>query len=180
MTLLTICVAGAESTGKSWLASRLAAHFGTVAVVEYARAYCALHGNNLSPDQLTLVASVQEDSIRGAAREAQHRAAPVLVADTDALVTAAWAVDAHGAAGAWFDRPLFPFDLTLVTENDLPWIDDGVRIQRDPAERDRFRATLIDLLMQRERRWASVGGAGEARFDHALQIVVRAMADRTG
>lgn len=171
MTLFTLCVAGAESTGKSWLAGRLAGHFGTVAVTEYARAYCALHGNNLSREQLSHVAQVQEESIRGAAREAEHRGARLLVADTDAVVTSAWAIVAHGAAGPWFDRPFFAFDLTLVTRNDLPWVDDGVRIQRDHRQRDHFRAVLIAELERRGRPWAEVHGAGEARFACALAAV---------
>ena len=35
-----ICLHGPESTGKSTLATRLAAHFGCEVVPEYGRAYC--------------------------------------------------------------------------------------------------------------------------------------------
>ena len=45
MSIVTICVAGAESTGKSWLAARIAAHYGLVAISEYARATPFALGN---------------------------------------------------------------------------------------------------------------------------------------
>lgn len=172
MSLYSICVAGAESTGKSWLAHRIAAHFGIMPVVEYARGYCATHGNNLSMEQLVHVGQVQDSNIRGSVADAWARGGqPWVVADTDAVVTAAWALTGHGAADPWFDTDLFACDLTLVTENDLPWRDDGVRIQRDDRARDRFRATLIGEMDRRKRRWLPVGGLGEARLDNALALI---------
>lgn len=172
MTPFSICVAGAESTGKSWLAGRIAAHFGVAAIPEYARGYCAEHGNALSLDQLIHIAEVQDRTIRSSVRDAiAHGAPAIIVADTDAVVTAAWVREIHGGRHPWFARELFAFDLTLVTDNDLPWVDDGVRIQRDNTQRDAFRATLITELEQRGRRWVSVGGIGDARLAHALAAI---------
>lgn len=169
MSLWTVCVAGAESTGKSWLAHRLAAHHGIMPVPEYARRYCAQHGNNLSMAQLVHVGQVQDSNIRGSVADAWRRGGEMLViADTDAVVTAAWALTGHGHLDPWFAGDLFGCDLTLVTDNDLPWRDDGVRIQRDDGARDRFRQTLIAELDRRGRRWVGVGGRGEARFTNAL------------
>lgn len=171
MSLLSICVAGAESTGKSWLAHRLAGHFGVTPVKEYARAYCARHGNNLDMAQLVHVAQMQDAAIRNAVSGAGQRGEMMVIADTDAVVTAAWALVGHGRLDLWFAGDLIACDLTLVTENDLAWRDDGVRIQRDNAARDSFRATLIKELDRRNRRWVSVGGQGEARFANALRLI---------
>lgn len=164
----TICVAGAESTGKSWLAGRLASHFGTTEVPEYARAYCAQYGNALSMAQLVHIGAEQDRQIRArvASAAAQHRA--LVIADTDALVTGVWARFGLGAADPWFDGDMLRADLYLVTDNDLPWMDDGVRIQADLAERDRFRALLIAEVERRGARWLPVGGTGPARLDAAL------------
>lgn len=169
----TICVAGAESTGKSWLVHKLAAHYAVAPITEYARAYCAEHGNNLTMAQLVHVGQVQDGLIRSAAEAARLMAGgpSIIIADTDAVVTAAWALAGHGRIDPWFESDMFAFDLTLVTENDLPWRDDGVRIQRDDGARERFRATLINELERRHRPWLSVGGLGEARFDNALRLV---------
>jgi nicotinamide riboside kinase len=173
MSIYTICVAGAESTGKSWIAHRLAAHYGVVPVTEYARGYCAQHGNNLTMEQLVHIAGVQDSNIRGSVADVWRGEGrqPIVIADTSAIVTAAWAIAGFGHADPWFDRCLFGCDLTLVTENDLPWRDDGVRIQREPGERDRFRAILCRELDRRQCPWVSVGGLGEARFTNALAVV---------
>lgn len=173
MSVHTICIAGAESTGKSWLAHRLAAHHGIVPITEYARDYCAKHGNNLSMAQLVHVGQIQDSNIRGSVADVWRGDGrqPIIIADTDAVVTAAWALTGHGRLDSWFEQPLFEFDLTLVTENDLPWRDDGVRIQRDDGARDRFRAILINELDRRKRPWVSVGGLAEARFDNALRLL---------
>lgn len=166
MTSRLICIAGAESTGKSWLAARLAQHYGAALVNEYARAYCALHGNNLNAQQLHHVGEVQDMYVRGALREARHHGARFVIADTDALVTSVWA-DMAGLRDGWFDN-VMGADLYLITDNDLPWIDDGVRIQRDATARDNFRARLIGEVAARGLHWLPVGGQGDARFAHAL------------
>lgn len=166
MTTRLICIAGAESTGKSWLAARLAQHYGAALVNEYARAYCAQHGNNLNASQLRHVGEVQDMYVLGALREARHHGARFVIADTDALVTAVWA-DMAGLRDPWFDN-IIGADLYLITDNDLPWIDDGVRIQRAAAARDNFRERLIGELGGRGLKWLPVGGQGDARLAHAM------------
>jgi nicotinamide riboside kinase len=47
-----ICLHGPESTGKSTLATRLAAHFGCEVVPEYGRAYCEAHGTDIGMAEL--------------------------------------------------------------------------------------------------------------------------------
>lgn len=171
MIVRTLCVAGAESTGKSWLAGRVARHFGVTAVAEYARSYCAQHGNDLSMDQLSHIGAVQDAHLRAAVHQsaaADGADAPLVVADTDAIVTAVWAGLGDEPLDPWFADAPFACDLYLVTENDLPWVDDGVRIQGDPLARDRFRAALIAELDRRGLAWVSVGGLGEARLTNAL------------
>ncbi|MCC7395097.1 MAG: ATP-binding protein [Sphingomonadaceae bacterium] len=172
MTTRLICIAGAESTGKSWLAARLAQHYGAALVNEYARAYCAEQGNNLSAQQLRHVGEVQDMYVRGALREARHHGARFVVADTDALVTATWA-DMAGFADPWFET-VTGADLYLITDNDLPWIDDGVRIQRDASARDNFRERLIAQVTARGHNWLPVGGHGDARLAHALLQIASA------
>jgi NadR type nicotinamide-nucleotide adenylyltransferase len=166
-----ICIAGAESTGKSWLAHRLAAHFGIGHVTEYARAFCAEHGNALTLDQLTHVGKQQDAMIRAALTDAAATGLALVIADTDALVTGVWARVSHRAVPDWFTGDLAQADLTLVTENDLPWRDDGLRIQNDDAVRDYFHAALINTLDKAGRRWASVGGTGDVRLTNALAAI---------
>lgn len=167
-----ICIAGAESTGKSWLAHRLAAHFGIGHVTEYARGFCAEHGNALSPEQLAHIGLSQDAMIRAAISAAVRTGQRLVITDTDALVTSVWTSMLHPDATAdWCAADLLRPDLTLVTAVDLPWRDDGVRIQREDADRRAFTAALIDALDRRGHRWAMVDGVGEARFARALGLV---------
>ena len=45
-----ICLHGAESTGKSTLAPRLAFRLGALVVTEYGRTYCEANGTDLDTD----------------------------------------------------------------------------------------------------------------------------------
>ena len=83
----TIVLHGVESTGKSVLAERLARHFGTVWVPEYGRSYAETHGVDMDEADLLLIGRTQAEMIEAAKSRADH----VLFADTDALMTAAWA-----------------------------------------------------------------------------------------
>ena len=139
-----IIIAGAESTGKSALAAALADRLAVPWVDEYARDYCARHGNDLSAEQLLHIAQQQDRLIRNALAMA-----PMVIADTDAVVTAVWAALSGGTVDAWYAHGPAAANLYLVLANDLPWEDDGVRIQRDPAARDDFRNAMINELDRR-------------------------------
>ncbi len=171
MSIFNVCVAGAESTGKSWLAAKIAAHFGVVPVTEYARAYCAKHGNDLSMEQLVHVGQVQDSNIRGMLSQSFNAGAALVVADTDAIVTSVWARFSGEPLDPWFGGDLFESDLYLVMENDLPWEDDGVRIQTDQRQRDRFRTALTKELDRRKLRWVGIAGVGEKRFERGLAAI---------
>ena len=83
---LTVCLHGIESVGKSTLAQRLADHYRTILVPEYGRSHCEAHGTDCREDDLMLIGETQQAMIE-AARPWANR---LLVADTDALMTAAW------------------------------------------------------------------------------------------
>ena len=85
--MLTVCLHGAESTGKSVLAAKLQAELGWPWVPEYGREYCEAHGTDLTMADLLAIAEGQEEANR-AARAAMPE---VLLFDTDQLMTAAWA-----------------------------------------------------------------------------------------
>ena len=163
-----VCVAGAESTGKSWLVDRLAAHFGCPAVSEYARDYCAAHGNALTLAQLAHVAATQDGWIRRACAAAPGK---VILADTDALVTGVWAETTLGAAPDAFVADSLRPDLYLVTANDLPWQDDGVRRQSIAADRDRFLDRLCAAIDRRGVARSMISDHGDARLMAAIAAV---------
>src|SRR5262249_35302247 len=71
---------GPESTGKSTLARRLAAHFRTVHVPEFARSWLETAGGRVTPEDMPIIARGQLAAEDALAREANR----VLFCDTDA------------------------------------------------------------------------------------------------
>jgi NadR type nicotinamide-nucleotide adenylyltransferase len=158
--MTSICLHGPESTGKSTLATRLAAHFGCEVAPEYGRAYCEDHGTDISMAELLHIAQTQDAMNRAAAA----RGTGYTIFDTDPLITAVWAEMMFGARDRWFDA----FDLYLLLDIDLPFVDDGLRVYAGADERKRFFDLCKAELDARGVRYAVVRGE---RFEAALAAI---------
>ena len=167
MTLATICLHGPESTGKSTLAPRLAAHFGSASVAEYGRAYTERFGIGWTMEDLVAIAKGHEAETRAAVATGRL---PVIL-DTDPLMTCVWAEMLYGRRDPWFDVWTGTADLYLLFDIDLPWIADGTRMFGTPAERQKFFDLSRAILERRGVRWAMVRGEGEQRFRNALAAI---------
>lgn len=167
MTLRTICLHGPESTGKSTIAARLAAHFGSAAVAEYGRTWTERFGTGWTMDDLVAIAQGHDAETRAAVASGQL---PVIL-DTDPLMTCAWAEMLYGQHDPWFDAWTGTADLYLLLDIDLPWIADDIRVFGAAAERQRFFDVSRWILERRGVRWAMVGGQGERRFSNALAAI---------
>ncbi len=162
----TVCLHGAESTGKSTLAAALAAKTGALIVGEYGRSHCEVHKEPLTLDDLLLIGRAQQAMI-AAARE---WAGPLLIADTDALMTAAWCEMLLGQRPPeLMAQP--KADLYLLFEPDLPWDNDGTRFFSDPADRHRFAMIVEQVLVDAGVPFARISGQGEARLQAARAAI---------
>lgn len=135
--MIRICLHGAESTGKSTLAARL----GHPVVPEFGRAYCEERGTDLTMADLLAIAEGQDAAMRAAARSQP----PVLILDTDPLMTAAWAQMLFGevpAALLAYEKA----DYYLLFAPDVPWVDDGTRFFGTDVERAQFAKIAQDML----------------------------------
>jgi NadR type nicotinamide-nucleotide adenylyltransferase len=163
----TICLHGPESTGKSTLAPKLAAHYDTVLVPEYGRTYCEQHGLDLTMADLVAIAEGHQALTRAALRQCNRR----LIVDTDPLMTAVWADMLFGRRDPWFDSFTDTADFYLLLDIDMPWIDDGTRFFGDPAQRRRFFDLSRAELDRRALPYAIVGGPAEERFARAVAAI---------
>lgn len=167
----TICLHGAESTGKTTLARLLAAETGAITVGEYGRSHCEAHTGPLSLDDLILIGRAQQAMIAAASAWA----GPLLLADTDALMTAAWTEMLLGERPAeLMDAP--KASLYLLLEPDLPWVDDGTRFFADPADRHRFATIVEQVLVDAAVPFVRIAGQGNKRLA-AARAAIGAMND---
>lgn len=162
----TVCLHGAESTGKSTLAAQLAGDLGTHWVPEYGRSHCEAHRGPLSRADLLLIGRAQQAMAQAAGRWA----GPLLLLDTDALMTAAWCEMLLGERPAEL-MEMDKADLYLLLEPDLPWVDDGTRFFADPADRVRFAKLVEGVLLDAGVRFERIGGKGGERLAAARAAI---------
>ncbi len=162
-----VCVFGPESTGKTTLARRLAERFETVAVPEYARAHLESQGGALDAADMPLIVRGQTAAEDALARQARR----VLICDTDPLTTALWSQALFGrcapevTAAARARR----YDLTLLLDVDVPWVDDPVRYL--PEDRHGFYAQCEAALRTHGRPHVKLSGTWDARWREAVEAV---------
>jgi nicotinamide riboside kinase len=171
-----VTLLGAESTGKTTLAHRLAARLrdeghDVAMVEEYLREFCTLHGRTPLVEEQQAIAREQTRRIADAAE--RHA---VVVADTHALMVAVYSELVFGDTGLYDDALAdLPRDgLVLLTTNDLPWVDDGL-FRDGPHVRGPVDAMLRAALARAGLGYAVVSGSGEARTESALRAVRHAL-----
>jgi NadR type nicotinamide-nucleotide adenylyltransferase len=165
MTVRVVALHGIESTGKSMLAARLAEVLGARVVPEYGRDYCLEHGTDCSSEELRHIARTQQAMIAAA----KTASGPILLTDTDWLMTRAWH---RMMLGSDMPGPEYPLaDLYLHLAADVPWVDDGLRLHAELAERRRFDALCRAELDRAGVRWVEIGGDWNARYEAALTAI---------
>jgi NadR type nicotinamide-nucleotide adenylyltransferase len=163
---LTICLHGIESVGKSSLSERLADHYRTILVPEYGRSHCEVHGTDCREDDLLLIGEAQQAMIE-AARPWANR---LLIADTDALMTAAWS---QMMIGYMPDQLIChrKADLYLMLGSDVPFVDDGTRVYKTAEQRERFQRIARDTLTLSRTNFVDISGNWDERFSAAVEAI---------
>ena len=177
---LRIAVVGAESSGKTTLASALPARLseeteGTALrvawVPEALRGWCERAGRTPLAHEQASIMRLQQDAIDTAA--AAH---DVVICDTTPLMTAVYSRIVFG------DRSLDAravqlharCTLTLLTALDLPWVPDGLQ-REGPHVQGPVDSTLRELLLAHHLPFSVVSGHGAQRMDSALAAVLPAL-----
>ncbi len=159
---------GPESVGKTTLAEKLANHYNTAWVSEYAREYCEIHGNeNLTPRDFSHIAGGQlllED-------EMAEQADRLLICDTDLITTEIWAHYFLEKCPPWIQEinKTRHYDLFLLLSPDVPWVGDEMRHFEDT--RGEFFDLLKKLLEERGFKYEIISGGYNERFRQAVQTI---------
>lgn len=164
--MIRVCFHGAESTGKSELARQLHAEFGWPVVREYGRTYCEERGTDLAMADLLAIAEGQDATMRAAAAANP----PLLILDTDPLMTAAWAQMLFGEVPGVL-MGYAKAELYLLFSPDVPWVPDGTRFFGPPAARRRFAQLAEEMLVRARVPFERIAGDWEERRAQVIAAI---------
>jgi HTH-type transcriptional repressor of NAD biosynthesis genes len=162
--LIRVVLTGSESTGKTTLAERLAAHYNVDWVPEFVRDFAARKGTPIEFSDHGAIA-------RGQIELEDHyasRGGRLLVQDTDLVSTVIYCEHYFGRVPKWIEdeartrRPR----LYLVMDIDHPWVADQVR------DRGHVREAMHELFIagldRLDAEYRIIRGSPDERFARAI------------
>lgn len=162
-----IAIIGPESTGKSTLAEKLAGHYKTQWVKEYAREYIDNLDSPYQKHDINLIARGQvksEDLLMQSSNK-------ILICDTNLLVIKIWSEHKYGHCEGWIIDEISKrtYDLHFLTYINLPWADDPQR--EHPHMRAYFYELYKKELESRHLKFIEVKGDMDNRFITAVSAI---------
>jgi len=182
-----IVVIGPESTGKSTLCEKLAAHYKTLWVPEYAREYLEKHGADYKYEDLLTIAKGQiemEDKITNQLWEVHNSLFTIhhsLFIDTDMYVMKVWAEYVFNECNNWILNRIAErkYDLYLLCDVDLPWVQDDLREYPDEKIRKKLFHFYKDAMVNQYMPWRVISGNYEQRFQTAIDFIETSFTKKT-
>ena len=166
-SLIRVAIVGPESTGKTFLAQKLAAHFNTHWVPEYAREYLDKTGGKYRQSDLLEIARGQINLEDRLANKSQN----LLFCDTNLLVIKIWSEHKYKNCHPWILQQLVrrKYHLHFLCDVDLPWIEDPLREHPDLRTYffEKYRTELTDLQVP----FHVISGSETVRFNMAVNAV---------
>ncbi len=176
---------GRKVTGKSTLCEKLAAHYNTIWVKEYAREYLLQNGTNYTFENLLDVAKgqlrLEEEGIlelqnrlaaEGAHSPITNNYSPLFI-DTDQYVLKTWCEFVFGQCHQWILNQIAErkYDLYFLGGIDAPWVKDELREYPDFETREKLYHHYKDILVNQNVPWVDISGTYEERLQKAIAAV---------
>jgi NadR type nicotinamide-nucleotide adenylyltransferase len=165
--LIKIAVVGPESTGKSTISQRLALHYDTVWVPEFARGYCEkLVAECTWEDEINMFRSQLELE-----KQLASKANGILICDTTFITVKIWSDHMFGRTPQEVldELPIHRYDFYLLMDIDLPWEEDPLR--DFPHMREHFMGVWHKELKALGANYSLISGTDEERFQNAIQAI---------
>lgn len=179
--LKKVVIIGPESTGKSTLCEQLAQHYETTWCPEFAREYLLTNGINYEYDDLLTIAKGQlalEDEYTQAL---ERNSLPMLedgghlplFIDTDMYVMKVWSEFVFNKCHLYILDQIGEreYDLYLLCNIDLPWVEDELREYPDPHTRKKIYQIYKDIMLNQPVPWVEISGDYEKRLAKAITAV---------
>lgn len=165
--LKLMCFYGPESTGKSYLASKLAERYRTVFVPEVSREL--ITGNSFNREDIIAIGREQTKRVFTQAKVANR----ILFCDTDLITTQIYSREYLKVVPPvlYEFEKMVAYDLYFLFDIDVPWVSDGVRDLGSDENRKRMYAVFKDELDRRGIRYISVRGNWEQRKKIVTQAI---------
>lgn len=172
--LKKVAVIGPESTGKSTLCARLAAHYGSTIVNEYAREYLFTIGPRYIFEDLLHIAKgqikLEDEAIAGYENSKllsadRERLFPIFI-DTEMNVMKVWSEFVFGKCDRWILNQVAErnYDLFLLCNIDLPWVKDELREYPDLVYREKLYHHYKDIMYNQPVPWIDISGDFDTRL----------------
>ena len=168
-----IVIVGPESTGKSILTKKLSDYFDGDIVHEFGRTYTDIHiATEMGVDDFENIAQFHDTVLKTTISSGEK---PLIFIDTDAITTKIFGKMYMGDSfkskriNHIIDNQ--KFDLVLLCDIDVPWVDDGTRDFPNPEDRERHMQKIIRELQLREQPYKLISGNYDERFELAKKYV---------
>lgn len=167
--MIRVALLGAECTGKTTLVARLARHFKTLWVPEYARFYWRKK-NNLTLNDVIPIMKGQRKWEKRVCAKAERQGKDFVICDTIPLSSLAYSLYYYGVITPEARTFFTPdYDLYLVTDNAVPWVDDPARDKQ--VDRGRMHQAFLDRLAEYSLPYSLIQGSWDERFAMAAREI---------
>lgn len=167
-----VVIVGTESCGKSTLTRYLGKIYNTTHVEEFGRTLCDELGGC---DGILLLEDYQRIAYGHKLFEHQaiQHANKVLFIDTEAIITQYYSKLYNGQQQKILDSIIETqqYDLWLLMEPDVKWVDDGLRVHGEQLIREENHGELVRLLKTHGIKYHVIKGNYAERLDEVIGLV---------